>query len=99
MYTLYGDGIHDDFPAIQELIDSGVKEVVLPEPKVCYLISKISALTFRVVTIMRNDLTIVCSRICFNNVSKFREIFFNISHWNIFQSVINSMSGSHFIKL
>lgn len=40
MYTLYGDGIHDDFPAIQELIDSGVREIVLPEPKVCYLISK-----------------------------------------------------------
>ena len=40
MYTLYGDGIHDDLPAIQEMIDSGVCEVVLPAPKVCYLISK-----------------------------------------------------------
>lgn len=40
MYTLYGDGIHDDLPAIQEMIDSGVSEVVLPAPKVCYLISK-----------------------------------------------------------
>ncbi len=39
MYTLYGDGIHDDLPAIQEMIDSGVREVVLPLPKVCYLIS------------------------------------------------------------
>ena len=40
MYTLYGDGIHDDQPAIQEMIDSGVCEVVLPAPKVCYLIGK-----------------------------------------------------------
>ena len=39
-YTLYGDGIHDDTDAIQELIDSGVCEVLLPAPKVRYLISK-----------------------------------------------------------
>ena len=37
---LYGDGIHDDYPAIQEMIDSGVCEVSLPAPKKCYLISK-----------------------------------------------------------
>ena len=40
MHTLYGDGIHDDTAAIQEMIDSGVCEVSLPAPKVCYLISK-----------------------------------------------------------
>ena len=40
MNTLYGDGIHDDTIAIQEMIDSGVCEVCLPAPKVCYLISK-----------------------------------------------------------
>ena len=40
MYTLFGDGIHDDYPAIQEMIDSGVCEVVLPAPKKHYLISK-----------------------------------------------------------
>lgn len=37
---LYGDGIHDDTLAIQELIDSGRCEVVLPAPEVCYIISK-----------------------------------------------------------
>lgn len=37
---LYGDGIHDDYPAIQEMIDSGVCEVNLPAPKKHYLISK-----------------------------------------------------------
>lgn len=37
---LYGDGIHDDYPAIQEMIDSGVSEVSLPSPQKCYLISK-----------------------------------------------------------
>ncbi len=37
---LYGDGIHDDYPAIQEMIDSGVCEVSLPAPKKNYLISK-----------------------------------------------------------
>ena len=37
---LYGDGIHDDYPAIQEMIDSGVCEVSLPAPEKCYLISK-----------------------------------------------------------
>lgn len=40
MYTLYGDGIHDDTAAIQEMIDSGVREVALPVPQVCYLISR-----------------------------------------------------------
>lgn len=39
-YTLYGDGIHDDTDAIQELIDSGVCQVDLPVPKKNYLISK-----------------------------------------------------------
>lgn len=29
---LYGDGIHDDTAAIQELIDSGLCEVSLPLP-------------------------------------------------------------------
>ena len=37
---LYGDGIHDDTAAIQELIDSGVCEVSLPAPEKFYLISK-----------------------------------------------------------
>ena len=40
MYTLYGDGIHDDYPAIQALLDSGISEVVLPAPKKWYTISK-----------------------------------------------------------
>ena len=40
MHTLYGDGIHDDTLAIQELIDSGACEVILPAPKNFYLISK-----------------------------------------------------------
>lgn len=39
-YTLYGDGIHDDQPAIQEMIDSGVCEVTLPAPEKCYMLSK-----------------------------------------------------------
>ena len=39
-HTLYGDGIHDDYPAIQEMIDSGVCEVSLPVPQKHYLISK-----------------------------------------------------------
>lgn len=39
-YVLYGDGIHDDTLAIQELIDSGACEIDLPAPKCCYLISK-----------------------------------------------------------
>ncbi|MBQ6824446.1 MAG: hypothetical protein IJP27_07320 [Clostridia bacterium] len=38
-HTLYGDGIHDDTLAIQELIDSGLCEVTLPAPKRFYLIS------------------------------------------------------------
>ncbi|MBR2376206.1 MAG: hypothetical protein IKA85_00310 [Clostridia bacterium] len=39
-HTLYGDGIHDDTAAIQELIDSGIREVALPSPEKFYLISK-----------------------------------------------------------
>lgn len=38
-HILYGDGIHDDTAAIQELIDSSM-EVSLPAPKAFYLISK-----------------------------------------------------------
>ena len=38
-YTLFGDGIHDDTAAIQEMLNS-YSEVILPAPKVCYLISK-----------------------------------------------------------
>ncbi|MBE6591557.1 MAG: hypothetical protein E7646_05900 [Ruminococcaceae bacterium] len=40
MLKLYGDGIHDDWAAIQELIDSGKSEIVLPAPEKNYLISK-----------------------------------------------------------
>ncbi len=40
MFTLYGDGIHDDYPAIQEMLDSGKHEISLPDPQVCYLVSK-----------------------------------------------------------
>ena len=39
-FNLYGDGIHDDYPAIQQMIDSGVCEVSLPAPKKFYLISQ-----------------------------------------------------------
>ena len=39
MYTLYGDGIHDDTLALQELLDTK-KEIVLPEPSAFYLVSK-----------------------------------------------------------
>ena len=39
-FTLYGDGIHDDTDAIQELIDSGACEITLPAPKKRYLISR-----------------------------------------------------------
>jgi polygalacturonase len=38
--VLWGDGIHDDYPAIQEMIDSGACEVCLPVPQKHYLISK-----------------------------------------------------------
>ena len=38
-HILYGDGIHDDLPAIQELLDSGTPLVHLPAPKAHYLIS------------------------------------------------------------
>lgn len=37
---LYGDGIHDDFPAIQEMLDSKAACVNLPAPDINYLISK-----------------------------------------------------------
>ena len=39
-YKLYGDGIHDDTDALQELIDSGACEVSLPVPENHYLISR-----------------------------------------------------------
>ncbi len=40
MKKLYGDGIHDDTEAIQELIDIANHILELPMPKKCYLISK-----------------------------------------------------------
>ena len=39
-YVLYGDGIHDDYPAIQEMLDSLTCEVALPAPEKFYVISK-----------------------------------------------------------
>ena len=39
-HTLYGDGVHDDFPAIQEMIDSGACEISLPVPEKHYLVSR-----------------------------------------------------------
>jgi len=39
MYTLYGDGIHDDTAALQKLLDTK-KEINLPEPTAFYLVSK-----------------------------------------------------------
>ena len=40
MAILYGDGIHDDFEAIQEMLDSGSCLVSLPVPQKYYSISK-----------------------------------------------------------
>lgn len=39
-HVLYGNGIDDDYPAIQELLDIGSSEVALPTPEKCYNISK-----------------------------------------------------------
>ncbi len=39
-YQLFGNGINDDYPAIQEMLDSGASEVYLPAPEKHYLISK-----------------------------------------------------------
>lgn len=39
-YKLYGDGIHDDYLAIQEMINEGMCEVSLPVPEKNYLITK-----------------------------------------------------------
>lgn len=39
-HKIYGDGIHDDTVGIQERIDSGVCELILPVPEHFYLISK-----------------------------------------------------------
>lgn len=54
MYTLYGDGIHDDTLALQELIDNGGCEVVVPAPKKHYVISK--------TLILRSDFRLVFPR-------------------------------------
>lgn len=39
MINLFGDGIHDDFPAIQAMLDSEKKIICLPFPQNKYLIS------------------------------------------------------------
>ena len=40
MTVLYGDGIHDDYQAIQGMLDSGLSVIKLNKPKVKYIISK-----------------------------------------------------------
>lgn len=40
MHQLYGDGLHDDHPAIQALFDSGIAQVELPVPAAHYCISR-----------------------------------------------------------
>ncbi len=52
-YTLYGDGIHDDTDALQEMIDNSC-EVVLPGPKAFYLISR--------TLVLHSDLRLVLPR-------------------------------------
>lgn len=37
---LYGNGINDDYPAIQQLLDSGKSEIILPAPEKHYIISQ-----------------------------------------------------------
>ncbi len=37
---LYGNGINDDYPAIQQLLDSGISEINLPIPEKYYTISQ-----------------------------------------------------------
>ena len=39
-YVLYGNGIDDDYPAIQELLNTGAAEIALPTPEKCYNISQ-----------------------------------------------------------
>ncbi len=39
-YKLFGDGINDDYPAIQEMLDTNTVCVCLPPPKAFYKISK-----------------------------------------------------------
>ncbi|HIS69317.1 MAG TPA: hypothetical protein IAA58_08170 [Candidatus Gallacutalibacter stercoravium] len=39
-FVLLGDGVHDDAPAIQAMLDSGRARVELPEAQVCYLITR-----------------------------------------------------------
>ena len=40
MTKLYGDGVHSDASAIQEMLDSGASEIYLPAPEKEYLIDK-----------------------------------------------------------
>ena len=40
MSIIYGDGVHCDSQAIQELLDSGTRCVYLPAPKDCYVIDR-----------------------------------------------------------
>jgi len=39
MHTLFGDGVHDDYPAIQEMLDSDSCEIRLPMPQKQYTLS------------------------------------------------------------
>ena len=38
-----GDGVHDDTAGIQSALDTGAGMVYLPQPKSCYLISRLLA--------------------------------------------------------
>ena len=46
MSCLFGDGVHDDDPAIREKTDKGGGEVVLPAPEKYYMISQILVSSF-----------------------------------------------------
>ena len=85
-HQLYGDGIHDDYPAIQEMIDSGACEVTLPVPKVCYLISKTLTLpsNFRLVLPRFAKIRLMDGANCFMLTNKMTEKYCfredNLSH-------------------
>ena len=85
-YQLYGDGIHDDYPAIQEMIDSGTCEVTLPVPRVCYRLSKTLTLpsNFRLVLPRYAKIRLMDGANCFmlanKTVEKYSLKTDNLSH-------------------
>lgn len=92
-YTLYGDGIHDDTAAIQQMIDTSC-ELTLPAPTAHYLISKPLELhsNFKLILPRFAEIRLAAGSNCVMFKNKTIDDYANRCNSNLFGSYLNYYS-------